>query len=145
MAGVGKQIIGSFEDIGKDIIRETVQAPTDIAGKALESLGTASQKGQRGNPVPQVKPETGKPPERQISARQWLAQLAGKSKKPQEPTVQERLEKEKQEENEKEAKQTAVAQKMAPLPPMSQKPKPGNLYGIPQKSSSEKSKNVRQD
>jgi hypothetical protein len=145
MAGVAKQILGSFEDIGKDIARETVKVPTDIAGKALETMGTSSQKGQQGVEAPQVQSEKAKPPEKNVSARQWLAELAGKSKKPQEPTVQARLEKEKQGENENAAKQVAIAQKMAPLPPMSQKPKPGNLYGIPQKSSSEKSKNVRQD
>ncbi|MCX6793897.1 MAG: hypothetical protein NTY06_02215 [Candidatus Gottesmanbacteria bacterium] len=129
---VAKQIIGSFEDIGKDIVRETAKVPTDIAGKALESLGTNTQK---------TAPEETKP----IPPREWLAELAGNSKKQREPTVQERLEKEKQEKNEKESKQAGVAQKMAPLPSMSQKAKPGNLYGIAQKSSSEKSKNVRQD
>lgn len=135
MAGVAKQIIGSFEDIGKDVAREAAKVPTDIAGKALESLGTSTQK-------PQKSPNT---PRTQSSPRAWLAELAGKTKPQKEPTVQERLEKERQEKNEKETKQAAVAQKMAPLPYMSQKPKPGNLYGIPQKSSSEKSKNVRQD
>lgn len=135
MAGVAKQIIGSFEDIGKDIARETVQVPKEIIGKALESLGTTTQK-------PQKSPNT---PRTQSSPRAWLAELAGKNKKQPEPTVQERLEKEKQVKNEKETKQAAVAQKMAPLPHMSQKPKPGYLYGIPQKTSSEKSKNVRQD
>jgi hypothetical protein len=130
--GVVKQIIGSFEDIGKDIARETVKVPTEIVGKALETLGTNPKSPQS----PQIP---------QKSSRQWLAELAGTAKKPPEPTVQERLEKEEREKNEKEQRQVATAQKMAPLPYMSQKTKPGNLYGIPQKSSSEKSKNVRQD
>lgn len=141
MAGVAKQIIGSFEDIGKDIVRETGKVPTEIVGKALESLGTNTQSTQ-------TTPKTQKPAveeKKPVAPRQWLEELAGKTKKQKEPTVQERLEKEKQDKNEKETKQATVAQKMAPLPPMSQKPKPGNLYGIPQKSSSEKSKNVRQD
>lgn len=141
MAGVAKQIIGSFEDIGKDIARETGKVPGEVIGKALESLGTNTQ-------TPQTTPKPQKPmneEKKPIPPRAWLAELAGTAKKQEEPTVQERLEKEKQEKNEKETKQAAVAQKMAPLPYMSQKPKPGNLYGIPQKSSSEKSKNVRQD
>lgn len=145
MAGVAKQIIGSFEDIGKDIVRETGKVPTEIIGKALESLGTSSQKGQKGNPTPQGKVEEPKQPEKTLPPRQWLAELAGNAKKQNEPTVQERLEKEKQDKNEKETKQAAVAQKMAPLPQMSQKAKPGNLYGIKQKQTATENKNVRQD
>jgi hypothetical protein len=143
MAGVTKQIIGSFEDIGKDIARETVKVPTDVVGKALEGLGTNSKK-PKSPQSPQV-PQVPKPEQKPLPPREWLALLAGTGKKQIEPTVQERLEKEKQEKIEKEAKQVGIAQKMAPLPRMSQKAKPGNLYGIPQKSSSEKSKNVRQD
>lgn len=41
-------VIGSFEDIGKDVAREIVKAPTDIAGKIIESLtGGSSVKGQK--------------------------------------------------------------------------------------------------
>ncbi|KKS81229.1 MAG: hypothetical protein UV58_C0025G0006 [Candidatus Wolfebacteria bacterium GW2011_GWC1_43_10] len=40
-------IIGSFEDIGKDVAREVTKAPTDIGEKILESLtgstGTSKQ------------------------------------------------------------------------------------------------------
>ncbi|MEK7592918.1 MAG: hypothetical protein AAB508_06080, partial [Patescibacteria group bacterium] len=42
MAGFSRQIIGSFEDIGKDIVREVASVPKDVVGKALESLGTSS-------------------------------------------------------------------------------------------------------
>lgn len=159
MAGVAKQIIGSFEDIGKDIVRETAKVPADVVGKALESLGTSSQKGQKGNPMTGTQPAGGKQQEgalgqlaetndtkvRRSIAREALAQLAGNPGKQKEPTVQERLEKEKQEKNEKEAKTAAVAQKMAPLAQGSSKAKRGNLYGIKQKASSEMSKNARQD
>jgi len=155
MAGVAKQIIGSFEDIGKDIVREAAKVPADVVGKALESLGTSSQKG---NSLASAKSTSGKPQEgalgqleqtkdqrvRQQIAREALAQLAGPQKQ-KEPTVQERLEKEKQEKNEKEAKQGSIAQKMAPLAPVSTKAKRGNLYGMKQKTSSEMSKNTRQD
>ncbi len=47
MAGIAKQIIGSFEDLGKQGGSEVGKAPAEIAGKALESLGT-SKKGQTG-------------------------------------------------------------------------------------------------
>jgi hypothetical protein len=158
MAGTVKQIIGSFEDIGKDIVREAVQAPKDIVGKALESLGTSSQKGQKGNTITpgttvtkqqegalgdldQVKDQQA----RQAIAREALAQIAGHSAKNKVPSVQEIHEKEKREKEEHEAKQSGTAQKMAPLVTGSSKPKRGNLYGVKQKSSSEMSKNVRQD
>lgn len=144
MKGVAKQIIGSFEDIGKGVARETAKVPADVFGKTLESLGQSSQKSQQGNPAPQVKPETAVPPEKPVPPRQWLEELAGKNKN-REPTVQERLEKQKQEKNEKESKLAVAAQKMAPIVTGSSKPKRGNLYGIKQKSSSEMSKNVRQD
>ncbi len=145
MAGTVKQIIGSFEDIGKDIARETLQVPKDIVGKAIETLGTSSKKPQSTKST-QTPPTPESPQIPQKSSREWLAELAGKNKKSPEPTVQERLEKEKQEKNEKEQKQAAVAQKMAPLPVMSAKAKRGNLYGVTkQKSGSETSKNVRQD
>ena len=159
MANVAKQIIGSFEDIGKDVVREAVKVPKDIAGKALESLGTSGKKGQQGNPVYTGQADAGKQPggalgqldqtpdtrARQQVAREALAQIAGNPKKQKEPTVQEKLEREKQEKKEKEAKQASSAQKMAPLNQVSTKAKRGNLYGIKQKASSEMSKNVRQD
>ena len=142
MAGIAKQIIGSFENIGKDIAHEVAQVPKDIGGKALESLGTSSQKSQK--PAGQS-PLGGapKPEQKSVPPREWLAELAGKNKKQQEPTVQERLEREEQEKKEAAKKQQAF--QMAPLPAGSSKAKRGNLYGIKQKSSSEMSKNVRQD
>jgi hypothetical protein len=156
MAGVAKQIIGSFEDIGKDIAHEVVKVPTDIAGKALESLGTSSQKGQKGNQAVAGKADMTKKSEgalgqldqtkdqkaKQAIAREALAQLAGNQKQ-KEPTVAERIEREKKEKEESAKKQQAF--QMAPLPAVSTKAKRGNLYGIKQKSSSEMSKNVRQD
>jgi len=144
MAGVAKQIIGSFEDIGKDIAREAAQVPKDVFGKAIESLGTHTQKTQNSQTTPTPpKPETAE--KTPVPPREWLAELAGKGRQQREPTVQERLEKEQQKQNEKEAKQAAVAQKMAPIVPVSTKPKRGNLYGIKQKSTQVENKNVRQD
>lgn len=134
-----KQIIGSFEDIGKDIVKQTAKLPGDVLGKALESLGTQQQKNPQAASVPQDG-NSGEP--KKIPPRQWLEELAGKKPKPKEPTVQERLAKEKQQEEEKNAK---AAQKLAPLAEPKTKAKRGNLYGVKQKTSSEMSKNVRQD
>lgn len=142
MANVAKQIIGSFEDIGKDVVREAGKVPGDVVGKALESLGTSSQKGQKGNPLPSGKPDTAKQPEKPVPARQWLEELAGTAKKQKEPTVQERQEKDKQEKNEKEKKQMAKAAQMAPIQEVSTKPRRGNLWAGP---PTERHKNIRQD
>jgi len=141
MAGVAKQIIGSFEDIGKDIVREAAKVPADIVGKAIESLGTSSTQ------KTQTSPKVQKPAseEKKVPPREWLAELAWKNKKQPEPTVQERLEKEQREKREKEAEQGKVAATMAPISSGSSKPKRGNLYGMKQKTSSEMSKNTRQD
>ncbi len=137
MANIAKQIIGSFEDIGKDIARETVSLPGEILGMGKpKSQKTPNPLNSQTAPTPEQKP---------VPPREWLAELAGKGKKQKEPTVQEIHEKEKQEKNEKEARTAAVAQKMAPIQTGGSKPKRGNLYGMKQKTSSEMSKNVRQD
>lgn len=142
MAGVTKQIIGSFEDIGKDIAREAVKVPKDIVGKALESLGTRSQKNpQQAHVPPKRSEDAAQEKVSKATARAALQNIAG-PQKPKEPTVQERFAKEEQEKKEKRAKEMP---KMAPLAHVPSKPKRGNLYGIKQKASSEASKNVRQD
>lgn len=127
------QITEEFEQLGKQVVKETVQAPKDIAGKALESLGTSSGK-QQGSTPPQTK----------ITARAALEQFAGYSPKPKEPSVRERLEMEVSQKKEMEAKKAEVAKKDQ-LPVMTQKPRRGNLYGIGDKQSIEKNRNVRQD
>lgn len=141
MAGVVKHIIGSFEDIGKDIAREAIRVPKDIVGKALESMGTNTQTSPK-TPIPQKTTSEEKKP---VPPRVWLQELAGKGRKQTEPTIQEIHKKEDREKNEKENKQAVAAQKMAPIITGSSKPKRGNLYGVKQKASSEMSKNVRQD
>ena len=151
MAGVVKQVIDSFEDIGKDIVRETAQVPKDIIGKAIESLGTSSQKSQNSQTTQTSQKSEGALAQldqtkgqkaKQAMAREALAQLAG-NKQQKEPTVQERIERE--DAAKKEALKKQQATQMAPLTAVSSKPKRGNLYGIKQKASSEMSKNVRQD
>lgn len=156
MANVAKQIIGSFEDIGKDIAREAVKVPKDIAGKALESLGTSSGKKGQQSPIqaaqtsskeagPLEKLDQTKDQKARASmAREALSQLSGNRVK-REPTVQERLEREKQEKNEKESKRAAVAQKMAPIVTGSSKPKGGSPYGVRQKRTATENKSTRSD
>lgn len=157
MAHVAKQIIGSFEDIGKDIARETVKVPGEVVGKALESLGSSSGKktqgakqtrtgapgnGDRGalGKLEETKDQKAK----QAIARQALEQFAG-SRKQKEPTVQERLEKEKAEKAEKQQKEAAGAAKMAPIQEVSTKQKRGNLYGVKQKTTQVENKGTRSD
>ena len=146
MAGVAKQIIGSFEDIGKDIAREAAQVPKDVIGKAIESLGTSTKKGQpplRQGSAGQAAVEAPKQPEKPMPPREWLAELAGKNKPQKEPTVQERLEREEFEKKEAVKKQQSM--QMAPLANVSTKQKRGNLYAVKQKSTAVENKNSRQD
>lgn len=132
-------ILGSFEDIGKDVVREAVKAPTDIAGKIIESLtGSTGSKGQQNQQ--QQKPEEAKI--NKSIARAALQQLA--TPKQQEPTPYEQREKEDREKKELEKREKEKIA-MQELPKMSTKKRRGDLYGIQGKSSSEKSRNVRQD
>lgn len=144
MKGTGKQIIGSFEDIGKDVAREAGKVPGDLIGAALESLGTpkSNPKQQQQQNQQSKQPATD---ERPKVPRQWLEELAGKSKPQKEPTVQERLERQKQEDKRKDAEKAKTAAQMAPIVTGSSKPRRGNLYGIAQKRTAVENKNARQD
>lgn len=155
MAGVAKQIIGSFEDIGKDIVREVANVPTDVAGKALESLGTASttQQGQQKIPGQKVAEpqgvlnqldQTNDKKAKEAIARAALVQLAGKAKQ-KEPSVWERIQMEAAQKKElADEKQTQTAK--AQLPQTASKRPRGDLYGMKaKKASAEMSRNVRQD
>jgi hypothetical protein len=149
MAGVIKQVIDSFEDIGKDVVQEVAKVPTEIAGKALESLGASSQKPkQQGNQTAQPQgalqqiEQTSDQKIKRAIARDALAQLAGNQKQ-KEPTVQERIAQE--EAAKKEALKKQQATQMAPLAAVSSKPKRGNLYAKKQKSTAVENKASRQD
>ena len=142
-------ILGSFEDIGKDIVSETVKAPTDIGEKILESLtGSTSSKGQQGQQ--QQKPdgalgkmeETNNQQVKKSIARAALQQLAAPQRQEQPEYEQKKKEEEQKKEMDKKQKEKMAAQE---LPKMSLKKRRGDLYGIQGKSSSEKSRNVRQD
>jgi len=151
-------MIGSFEDIGKDVVRQTVQAPVDIAGKVLESLtGGSSIKGQKQPHLATGGESQSKKPDgalgamentkdvnvKKAIARAALEQLAGHPEQKQ-PSIFE----EKQKEADEKRKAELLQEKKAAfeqMPKMSSKKRRGDLYGIKGKSSTEMSKNVRQD
>ncbi len=141
-------IIGSFEDIGKDVAREVTKAPTDIGEKILESLTGSTGTSKQQNKPQQQDGALGKMEEtkdeqvKKSIARAALQQLA--TPRGQEPPEYEQKKKEEQEKKEMEKKQKEKIA-MQELPKMSAKKRRGDLYGIQGKSSSEKRRNVRQD
>ncbi len=145
------QIGESFEQIGKDVARETVKAPQDIVGKAMESLGVS---GGKKNPKQQAT-QSGKPPNQEEEARSEetkraiaraaLEELTGKKPKEKEMSVWEKIQKEEEEKKQFEKKKKEEAAKQA-LPKSSSKRPRGDLYGLKaKKASAEMSRNVRQD
>lgn len=129
------QITEEFEKLGEHVARETVQAPKDIAGKALESLGTTSGKQQKTSTQTVIKNAT---------ARAALEELAGRKPKPKEPTVAERLEMEDKQKKEMEAKKQVQVVKMKLPDTGAARPK-GDLFAVKAKQSAAERKNVRQD
>lgn len=140
-----QQLGESFEDIGKDIVHETIQAPKDIVGAALESVGVGGgkkQKQQQTQNIPQTKEEQ---EIKKAIARAALQELAGGAKQQKEPTVWEKIQQEEQQKKEQKKLQNE-ANKKSSLPQVSSKRKRGDLYGMKaKKSSTEIGKNVRQD
>ena len=160
MPNFPRQVIGSFEDIGKDIVREVTKLPTDIAGKALESLGTASsgQQGQKqGNMVFTGQSDATKPKDnwdsidgvkdqkiKQAIARDALASLIHRPKQ-KEPSVWEKLQMDA--EKKKELQNQQQVQAHAQQLPVSNSKRPrGDLYGLKAKRNpGEIGKNVKSD
>lgn len=145
-------IIGSFTDelgeLGKQIVRETVKVPKDIAGKALESLGASSGQKQPQQTTPSADTPKKEVSEQQVKAsvaREALAQIAGVKPKQKEPSVWEKIQAEAEQKKElaKQQQQQASAQQ---LPHVKSKRRRGDLYGIQaKKAGGEIGKNVRQD
>ena len=145
-------IIGAFTDelgdLGKNIVREAIAVPKDIAGKALESLGAASgqkQQHQTGTAADAPKKESGEQKIKASIAREALAQIAGVKPKQKEPSVWEKIQAEAEQKKElsKQQQQQAAAQA---LPVAKSKRPRGDLYGLKaKKASGEVGKNVRQD
>lgn len=156
---VPKTIIGSFGDIGGEIVKEAAKAPVDIAGKALESLGTPKGTQQ------QKKSSVPKPPSSEVGQKQQgpLEQLEQTSDEKikrtiarkalealtQKPVVQKEesiWEKKLREENEEKIKQQEQAKQVVrnKLPEIKSKKRRGDLWGLEGRKP-EQSKNVRQD
>jgi len=157
-SGPRPPIIGSFEDIGKNVVSETAKLPGDMVGSILESLGAGSTKSGKTNQTNsddasevQRDPnsaltkmeKTSDQKTKQSIARAALQELA-KGNTKTEPTIYDEKQKEIAQNKDIEKRQKELAAKQS-LPQMSSKRRRGDLYGIKGKSSSEMSKNVRQD
>lgn len=159
MGNLSGQILGEIGEIGKSVGSEVVKLPGEIAGKALESLGTSgNQKSQGNQQVTRVAvgegshqpadtwekiDSAGTSSEKQQLARAALSALLKRSQ-PKKKSVWEILQDEKADKDEQEriGKQAAAANSL----PQTSKPKRGDLYGMKaKKASAEMSRNVRQD
>jgi len=150
-----KHVIGSFGDIGAEIVKEAAKVPGDITGKALESMGTPSGKTQQGanQPVQRTPSEgekvldtvmktTDEQGKRAIS-RKALEELVGYGKPKKEPGDWEKKQQELSEKKKAEETRRKQQEQQA-LPNISSKRRRGNLYGLAaKKAGSEISKNVK--
>ena len=152
--GMIGQMMDSFEQIGQDVARETVQAPKDMVGKALESVGVSTGKKktqqQTANPAQEAGAQQEVPPKgpseevKRAIARAALEEISGKRPKQQEESVWERMKKEEEQKKLME-KQRREAEKKASLPQVSSKRKRGDLYGKKAKKTQVENKSTRQD
>ncbi|MDO8451863.1 MAG: hypothetical protein Q7S76_03260 [bacterium] len=156
MANVVRQIIGSFEDIGKNVAHEVVQVPKDIMiGSALEALGAGGKKTSTGGQIGQIQKSEQRGSVfrdidssndrgvKQTLARKALEYLAARPKS-QEAPVRVRLENEEREKKDRELRERALAERSKLPNTGSVKKRPG--MGIrPSRLGSEKGKNARQD
>lgn len=140
--GVTKQIIGSFEDIGKSVVSEAVNVPKDIAGKALESLGTSSSSNQSSVPAPQPSETPARPKDAwdtfdaaaanaKAFARRALEAFRSRPVKKQ-PSVWERMNAESENKKQLAGQQQQIAASGLPMP-TSKRPR-GDLYGVKAKT-----------
>lgn len=134
-----QQIGESFEDIGKDIVRETVKVPKDILGKVIET-GSNKQKKQQTNQTPKQKENE---EIKKVVARKALEEIAGIKLKQKEPTIWEKIQEEEKQKNEEKKKKAQTANQA--LQPAKAKRARGDLYGMKAKKTSAENKNVRQD
>lgn len=152
--GIPGQIISELGELGKKVGGEAAKVPKDIAGKAMESLGTGGGANKMGAAMatPQggeskgdsmwekILGEKDKRIKRAI-ARKALEDLINKPTERREPSIWERL----QMEQEQKKNQMAQQQAGAPLAMPSSKRARGDLYGAKAKKTSTENKNVRQD
>ncbi len=155
---VGGQIISELGQLGKKVGGEVAKVPKDIAGKALESLGSSSGKKQTGqaSTTPQVTPgekpktaweqidvEQNEKVKRQIARRALEELMKGDLKRPKEPSIWERLQMEADQKKKESAAQSAAAAQQISMP--SSKRARGDLYGTKAKQTATENRNVRQD
>jgi len=153
---IGGQIISELGSIAKDVGKQTAKIPADIAGKALESLGSSSGKNPKGQTVvSQVTTEGGKKsaweqidtePDRAMKrhiARKALEELTKGQLKKKEPSIWERLQQENEQKKEMQKQQTAASAQA--LPQATSKRPRGDLYGAKAKQTATENRNVRQD
>lgn len=151
-------ITEELNETAKQVVKQTVQVPKDVAQGALESLGGSSAKTQSGKTQQAAQPPkpTGeKTPlddfqnasdarTKKEIARSALAYLAGQAGQ-KEPTVWEKKQTDAEQKKEA-AKEEKNYVRRTQLNPMSTKPKRGNLFGVTKKKAgTETSRNVRQD
>ncbi len=148
------QIIGELGEIGKKVGGEVAKIPKDIAGKAMESLGsggsnkmganmtvTPSSEGKTSDSMwDKIGLEKDKKIKRSI-ARKALEDLVSKSTQKREPSIWERL----QMEQEQKKAQMAQQKGATPLTMPTSKRARGDLYGAKAKKTATENKNVRQD
>lgn len=153
-------IIGSFEDIGKDVVKQSVSLPADIAGKALESLGlggtTKNPQAQQtrvgeasaGHSAPDAWDHIDsrrEDPNRKAIARAALEALSRRNPN-QAPSVYEQKIRDDEEKKKFKLKQAEMDEKNNSLSQMqSQRHKRGDLYGVHNKQRGMEIKNTRQD
>lgn len=153
------QIIGELSELGQSVASSTAQIPKDIAGKAMESLGTTSGKTQ-GNQKIQFtgsfdaakanpnstweKIDQADAAGKQAMARKALEELLGRPKAQKEESIWEKLQREEDEKKKREELQKEADSKQ--LQPTASKRPAGDLYGTKAKKlGSEIGKNARQD
>lgn len=148
------QIGESFEAIAQDVATEVKQAPKDMVGSALESVGLST--GGKKNPKQQQQNGAGEPgvegqpplpgPSEEVKrtiARAALEELSGKKPQQKEQSVWEKLQQEEQQKKEMEKKRKEQSRQA--LPKSGAKRPRGDLYGVKAKKTSTENRNVRQD
>lgn len=154
-----KPILGSFEDIGENVVSQLKQIPKDVGQAALESIGVNAS-GKKGNtsvtnPSPTVaqgeqshwqQMDTIKnDQEKRVIARKALEELLQPVAKQKEPSIWEKIQ---QEEEQKKAMAVEQQKKSSPvqLPSSGARKVPGMKSAVKAKQQgSEIGKNARQD
>jgi FtsZ-interacting cell division protein ZipA len=151
-------ILGSFEDIAKDVRQEVTQLPKDIVGSALESVGMGiggKQKQQTPTPGTTQEPNSAwqqidsqnEEKNKLIIARKALEELTQPTPKQKEPSEWDKQQEEEKQktEMEEQRKEQEKANQIVMLPSSGTRKVPGLKSAITSKQSSELGKNTRSD